>query len=113
MGRKLFGEDQYLNLDLPGLEDQLAEVLVPIIPGVNFVNDLRNCLLADRDITLSPKQQNPFQGILLGFAGVVSGVLILLIGLRAIIALLGGKGHFQQLKEQLEQKKSQTLGSVT
>lgn len=113
MGRKLFGEDQYLNLDLPGLEDQLTEVLVPIIPGVDFVNDLRNRLLADQDIALLPKGQNPVQGILLGFAGVASGVLILLIGLRAIIALLGGKRHFQQLKEQLQQKKSQTLGSVT
>jgi hypothetical protein len=113
MDGKLFGGDYYANLDLPGLEIQLAEVLVPIIPRVDFISDLKKRLIVEPDDSLLVRKQNPIQVILLGFAGVISGVLILLIGFRAIIALLGGKGYLQQIKEQTRQKKAQTLGSVS
>jgi hypothetical protein len=112
MNKKLYGGDHNPNLDLPGLEARLAEVLVPVVPRVDFISDLKKRLLADEEVSLLTKQQNPIQAILLGFAGVISGVLILLISLRAIITLLGGKGYFQ-LKGQLQQKKSQTVGSAT
>jgi hypothetical protein len=113
MDRILYGGGHYVDLDMPGLEAQLAEVLVPVIPRLDFVIDLKKRLLDEHELSLLPKKQNPIQAILLGFAGVISGALILLIGLRAIIALLGGKGYFQQFKEQIQKKKIQTLGSVT
>jgi hypothetical protein len=113
MDGKLFGGDRYADLDLPGLEIQLAEVLVPIMPRLNFISDLKQRLSVEQDTSFPPKKQNPVQAILLGFAGVISGALILLFGLRAIIALFGGKGYFQQFKDQTQQKKTQTMGSVS
>jgi hypothetical protein len=113
MDGKYFRGGRYVDLDLPGLEVQLAEALAPIIPRVNFVNDLKRRLSVEQDISLATKRPNPVQSVLLGVAGVISGALILVIGLRAIIALLGGKGHLQQFKEQIQQKKTQTMGSFS
>lgn len=111
--KKLFGEPPYLDLDLPGLESQLAEVLVPVFPRVDFVSDLKTRLLNESIISIRSKKQNPLQAVLLGFAGVISGVVILLIGLRAILHLLSGKGSILQLRRQIQPKKTQAVGSAT
>ena len=111
--KKLFGERSYLDLELPGLESQLAEVLVPVFPRVDFVTDLKTRLLDQPMIAIRSKKQNPLQAVLLGFAGVISGVVILLIGLRAIFHLLSGKGNILQLRRQIQPEKTQAVGSAT
>ena len=105
MSSNLLGGELYKKPDLQSLEAYLFEVLVPVAPSTEFVGSLRERLLFEPDEIMVQKRAEPLQGILLGSAGVLSGILILVLGVRAVIALLGGKGYLQQ-------KRSQSLQSV-
>jgi hypothetical protein len=113
MVSKLLGGGIYQKPDIQGLEAYLFEALVPVSPSTEFVGSLRERLLVEPDGIIVRKKADPLQSILLGSAGIISGILILALGVRAIIALLGGKGYLNQLKNQIQQKKAQTLQSVS
>jgi hypothetical protein len=112
MVSKLFGGDIYNKPDIQGLESYLFEALVPVAPSTEFVGSLREQLLVEPDAIMVEKRSEPLQNIILGSAGVLSGVLILALGVRAIIALLGGKGYLHQVRNQIQQKRAQALQSA-
>lgn len=113
MDSKLAGGDRFKYPDMQDLEAYLWEMLVPVTPQTEFVGSLRERLLVEPQDILVQKKSKPVQGILLGSAGVLSGVLLLILGGRAIIGLLGGKGYLQQLRSQVQQKRAQSLPSAT
>jgi hypothetical protein len=113
MVSKLLGGDIYKKPDVQGLEAYLFEALVPVTPSTEFVGSLRERLLVEPDGIIVQRRGNPLQGILLGSAGILSGVLILALGIRAVVALLGGKGYLNQFKNQIHQRKTQSLQSVS
>jgi hypothetical protein len=115
MDSKLYGGDRnkYKYPDLQDLETYLFEVLVPVTPQTEFVGSLRERLLVEPESILVQRKADPVQGILLGSAGVLSGVLLLVLGGRAIIALFRGKGYLQQFKNQMQQKRAQSLQTAT
>jgi hypothetical protein len=115
MDSKLYGGDRnkYKYPDLQDLETYLFEVLVPVTPQTEFVGSLRERLLVEPESILVQRKAGPVQGILLGSAGVLSGVILLVLGGRAIIALIRGKGYLQQLKNQMQQKRAQRLQTAT
>jgi hypothetical protein len=115
MDSKLYGGDRnkYKYPDLQDLETYLFEVLVPVTPQTEFVGSLRERLLVEPESILVQRKADPVQGIILGSAGVLSGVLLLVLGGRAIIALFRGKGYLQQFKNQMQQKRAQSLQTAT
>lgn len=113
MSSKWFGGEVYKKPDIQILEAYLFEALVPVTPPTEFVGSLRERLLVEPQDIIVQKKADPLQAILLGSAGVLSGILILALGVRAIVALLGGKGYLQQFKTQLRQKRAQALQSAS
>jgi hypothetical protein len=112
MVRKMWGAEIYKKPDIQSLEEYLFETLVPVTPSTEFVGSLRERLLVEPQEIMVQKRTDSLQGILIGSAGVLSGILILALGVRAIIALLGGKGYLQQFKNQMQQKRTQALQSA-
>jgi hypothetical protein len=91
------------------LEARLKIVMAPVDPRPEFVHNLKSSLLHQPETTLKDPDQGFLQYILWGTAGVLSGALILVFGIKAVSGLLGSLPH---LKKQVEQSPS-TLGTAT
>jgi hypothetical protein len=113
MVSKFLGGGIYEKPDIQSLEAYLFEALVPVTPSTEFVGNLRERLLIEPESIIVQKKADPLSGILLGSAGVLSGILILVLGVRAILALLGGKGNLRQVKNQMQPKRAQALQSAS
>ncbi len=84
--------------ELADLEASLGKSLVPVEPRRAFVNGLKGRLMAAPEPQL-PSMSPALQYTLLGALGLVSGMIILVTGIRATVTLLGAIGLLSQFKK--------------
>ena len=91
--------------DFNQLEGQLDWALQPVSPRVEFVDALRDKLIrveikAEEDIL--EEEPRGLHLALLGGAGILSSLLLVITGVRAVIALIGAIGALKQMRQRLE-----------
>ena len=87
--------------DLADLEAYLEATLNPITPRPAFVNSLGIRLM---EATFS--EPSVPQYVFLAVAGVISGIIIVVTGIRAAITILGALGIVRSLKGQIRQERA-------
>jgi hypothetical protein len=97
--------------EFTSLEGFLDRSLQPVSPRAEFVDALRSKLTrveikAEEDIL--EKEPRALHIALLGGAGVLSSLLLLITGVRAVVALIGAIGALKQMRQGLEVKPSVT-----
>jgi hypothetical protein len=102
--------DKNNKVDIQTLEARLELLMLPVQPRPEFTINLKRSLLQQPETSLKETGKGVVQYVLLGSAGVLSGVLILVFGFKAVSGLLGS---IQQVKKQVEQKPTTSLGSAT
>lgn len=88
------------------MEAALEDVYQPIIPRPQFVNGLRRILKNHSMIDYTEDAKINQQGLIMMFAGFFSAALLLSIGIRALITLIGAIGVIHYHKRQLAQNQS-------
>jgi hypothetical protein len=89
--------------ELQELENQVAEVLRPVQLRPAFVQDLQNRLYIEQT-RLSKIKHTQTPSILLVIAAVISGVLLVLTGIRAIVSLIGLFGLIKGFQYEMNKK---------
>jgi hypothetical protein len=102
-------------LELNYLERYLDRTLQPVIPRAEFVDTLRDKLnrvelQAEEDIL--NKEPRALHYALLGGAGILSSLLLLITGIRAVVTLIGAIGALKQMRQHLEVKPSVTTSTA-
>lgn len=95
------------------MEADLDDVFQPIMPRPQFVDGLRRTLknysmVEDMDNRMVNQQE-----IIVLFAGFLSAALLLSIGIRAIITLIGAVGVIQYHRRQVAQNQATTAIKTT
>ena len=88
--------------NLQDLESNMREFFQPVVPTPDFVADLKKSLL--RYPRWKIALPGMLQSIMLVSAGLVSGILILVTGIRAIVTILGTFKILRQIKTQVNNK---------
>lgn len=88
--------------NLQELESNLREILQPVVPTQDFVADLKKRLL--RYPRWKIALPGMLKSIMLVSAGLFSGVIILVTGIRAIVTILGTFKILRQIKTQVNKK---------
>jgi len=85
--------------NLLNIESKLDAILQPVEPNPSFLLDLRGQLMGKRKTSLFGLQlpEGRFQTGLLFTGLLMSGVLILVAGVRAVLTILGALGLIQHL----------------
>lgn len=91
------------------MERYLQTSFYPVAPRSDFVNDLKTRLTYESRKFAS--RSTVLQYVLLSLAGVVTSVLLILAGVRAVVTLLGVLGILHQMRGQIGEKRSQVLSS--
>ena len=94
-------------VDLAKLEDYLQANLQPVAPRPEFINNLRARLLKSEAAAVPAT--NGLRLLILAAAGIVSGVLIGITGIRATITLLGALRILRDVRRQVSQKPAAPL----
>jgi len=89
------------------MERYLQTSFSPVAPRPDFVNDLKSRLAQESKKFYS--RSTVMQYVLLSLAGVVTSVLLILAGVRAMVTLLGVLGILHQMRGQASAKRSQVL----
>jgi hypothetical protein len=94
-------------MELSNLEGYLDRTLQPVLPRAEFVDALRDRLSraeiqTEQDIL--EKEPRALHYALLGGAGILSSLLLLITGIRAVIALIGAIGALKQMRQRLDVK---------
>jgi hypothetical protein len=91
------------NTGLDNLEVRLQEALRPVSLPPLFQQELKSRLLITPETTLRRGGNDTYPYIFLFTVGLLSGVLLLILGVRSIIGLLGSLGLLQQVKSNFPQ----------
>jgi hypothetical protein len=104
-----FGEKSQ-NRKITVVEAKLEQLLQPVEPRAEFSANLKRSLLHQPETSLREPGQGVLQYALWGTAGVLSGAVILVVGIKAVAGLIGS---IQQVKKQVEHNPSASLGSAS
>jgi hypothetical protein len=96
--------------EMIALEARLERLMPMVEPRPEFTANLKRSLVQLPETTLRVPEQGILQYIVWGTAGLLSGALILVFGIKAVAGLIGS---IQQVKKQVEQNTSTSLGSAT
>ena len=88
-----------LGKDLITLEKKLESTLISVEPRSDFVKGLRTKVIGAPEKSAVPLSNKKVQKGLLVAGGVVSFLLMLLVGVRVIITILGAVGLIQARKK--------------
>jgi hypothetical protein len=94
-------------MELVHLEDYLGHTLHPVTPRAEFVGALRDKLSRvelKAEENLLEKEPRALHLALLGGAGILSSLLLVITGVRAVLALIGAIGALKQMRQQLAAK---------
>ena len=92
------------------LESVLRAALKPVSPRLEFVARLRQRLDEEyRPVVTYPKE-NTFQLILLAAASLVSGIFLVLNGVRVVLSFMAALGFWREVRRQSNQKRLATPG---
>ena len=84
------------------METYLQTYLVPLAPRPQFVAGLKKRLfesMQPAEVTLESDSTELLRKVLLGGAGVVSSVFLLVAGIRAVVTIIGAIGAIRQLRQ--------------
>jgi hypothetical protein len=81
-------KDPDLEKDLETLEKQLWAKLQPVVPGAQFIVDLRNKLFTDGIQYLPSRQPLRISNAWLVVGGIVGSILMVIASIRGIISLI-------------------------
>jgi hypothetical protein len=95
--------------DFTVLEARIESAFVPVPPRAEYVRELKQRLLSENDIEIAVTKPGGRQSIIWTAAGLLSGTLILVLGVRAVITLLNSRGFIQQIKNQMQPKNAAPL----
>jgi len=82
--------------DILGIEDYLYSALYPVNPSSTFVQSLKSRLMDAPEPVNRSKEIMQYS--LLGLAGVLSGIIIIVTGIRATVTILGALGILRQVR---------------
>ena len=96
--------------DLAAIEAYLQSLMEPVAPRALFIKNLRDRLFSRKDRD-EPELVVDFEPnyVLIAGAGVLSSILILITGIRALVTLKGTIGALRRVKAQVSQKQSAPL----
>lgn len=95
--------------DFSDLESKLDAALQPIPPEDAYVRALRQRLAIQWDLP-RPTTSTDTRGILMLIgAGFLSGILVLLLSIRAVLTIAAALGLLYQVKQQLDENRPTTL----
>jgi hypothetical protein len=89
------------------LERFLDRTLQPVTPRAEFVDTLRDKLSRveiKAEENILDKEPRALHIALLGGAGILSSLLLVITGVRAVVALIGAIGALKQMRQGLEVK---------
>jgi hypothetical protein len=89
------------------MERYLQSSFSPVAPRPDFVSGLKTRLVAESKEVYS--RSTVLQYVLLSLAGVLTSVLLILAGVRAVLTLLGVLGILRQMRGPVGNKQSQPL----
>lgn len=92
------------NLAVDQVEAYLNSTLEPISPRREFVDKLRGQLAFQSEF--GGKQLSAFEYLFFALAGVISSVILLVMTIRAVLALLDVMRYFRQDKQKLPRSKT-------
>ncbi len=101
-------------MELVQLEGYLGHTLHPVAPRAEFVDALRdklNRVEIKSEENLLEKEPRALHLALLGGAGILSSLLLVITGVRAVITLVGAIGALKQMRQQLEAKPPMTAAN--
>ena len=104
--RNLFWGKKQKEQEVAEMERRLQAVLRPVKPRPEFVRDLRLQLVNQFNSLEPDPQMGSRQLLLVTAAGFLSGALILVLGIRTVLALLSALGVIHQVKRQLDEKRA-------
>ena len=84
------------------LETYLDAALHPIKPGVEFVGELR-ARLVEAPLA-KPNSALLFQYVLLAMAGLLSSMIIIITGIRAVVTILGALGLLRRNRNRVNKE---------
>jgi hypothetical protein len=106
MTRPLFkGAIEDVN-ELEAFEARLQAAYFPVPLRTGFAQELKQKLLKENELELEKPRPNLVQTFFLTAAGLLSGVLLIALGVRGLIALVNSIGGFQQVKNEIARKKA-------
>jgi ribose/xylose/arabinose/galactoside ABC-type transport system permease subunit len=91
-----------IQYNLQELESNLREIFQPVVPTTDFVAGLKKSLL--RYPRWKIALPGMLKSIMLVSAGLLSGLIILVTGIRAIVTILGTFKILRQIKTQVNKK---------
>jgi hypothetical protein len=98
-------------LELNNMERYLDRTLQPVAPRAEFVDALRdklNRVELQAEENILENEPRALHYALLGGAGILSSLLLVITGIRAVVALIGAIGALKQMRQRLEVKPSVT-----
>lgn len=104
-GRQVAGEE------LEMLEMRLRNTLQPVTPRPGFVKDLRRKLVSYPAPSVEPDSRMT-QTVLVAVASLLSGALLLAMGVRAMLALVGALGAYAQFRRAGKQSPSSARPAI-
>jgi len=110
--KKRFYLRQKSNQSMSEFEDLLGMSLIPVVPDPAFINNLQNQLLSQIRSLPAKSKPSTDQIVLFAAAGLLSGTMFLLLGIRSIIMILSALGLLSQYKKSIEKERipgSQTM----
>lgn len=113
MKRKVANETD--RVKLVHLERYLDRNLQPVAPRAEFVIALRdklNQVELQAEENLHEREPRALHLALLGGAGVLSSILMVITGVRAVLALIGAIGALKQMRQQLVTKPPATASTT-
>ena len=90
--------------DQTHLEIQLQAALQPVAPRDNYVQALRRNLIVQLGVPAPTTSMDTRNILILIGAGFLSGLLALVLSVRAIVTLIAAIGLLYQFKRQIEDK---------
>lgn len=91
--------------DFTEIETCLEAALIPVAPRHGFVQELRNQLVSDFTTAAPASRVRDLQKWLIAGASILSGVVLLVMSIRAVVALFGTFGLLKSYIRQQQQKK--------
>lgn len=102
---------QQKQAELAGLETYLSATLQPVRPRAEFVNGLQQRLL--HPVVEERPALSRAQYIILGVAGTLTSLVLVITGVKATISILGKLGVLDQIKLHMQQRNASRLHPAT
>ncbi len=94
---------------IEGVESRLKSIMRPVAPPPGYVQDLGRRLRNKTDSLILITQPAPRQYTWLLFLSILSGCLLLVLGVRVLVGLIGALGVAQQVKNRMDKEYPQTM----